>query len=265
LKVGIQKSSIQWTGEVFLHEDRLIEPLHWKKPSLVFVNSMSDLFHENIPFEFIIKLFCTIEKSSHTFQILTKRQDRMLEFFTSTEDKEDQIGFDWPLPNVWIGVSCEDQKTANERIPVLLEIPAEVRFVSLEPLLGSIDLSEFIQTYTCYGCGYRGNNCDHSEDNEDNEITCPECGTEAGEGFGEAENDPQYTGIDWVIIGAESGCAARPMELDWARSILDQCKNADVPFFMKQLCNENGRKIPFEQWPGDLKIREYPLGNRIAG
>jgi protein gp37 len=120
------------------HPDRLEHPLRWKKASMVFVNSMSDLFHEEVPFSFIYDVFIIMQKAHwHTFQVLTKRAQRMLEFFVYAQFKE-------PIPNVWVGVSVEDQKAADERIPVLLKIPAAKRFLSCEPLIGEVDLYRFI-------------------------------------------------------------------------------------------------------------------------
>ena len=123
--------------DVVLHYDRLDRPLHWKRPQRIFVNSMSDLFHEAVPFEFICKVIAVaIQSPRHTFQILTKRPDRMLEWSRRHERERHS----WPAPNVQLGVSCEDQATADERIRLLLQTPAVVRFVSAEPLLGPIDL-----------------------------------------------------------------------------------------------------------------------------
>ena len=121
-------------SEIVLHPSRLNAPLHWRKPRRVFVNSMSDLFHEDIPSAFILDVFSVMnEAKQHTFQVLTKRAGRMLEWVSRYQEH--------PAPNIWLGVSCEDQPRAAERIPFLVRIPAVVRFVSLEPLLGPIDLS----------------------------------------------------------------------------------------------------------------------------
>jgi len=175
------------------HPERLDQPLHWKRKRMVFVNSMSDLFHEDVSFEFIDEVFAIMAMcQQHTFQILTKRPERMREYTTS----ERIINVKWPLPNVWLGVSIEDQQTADERIPLLLQTPAAVRFVSAEPLLGLVDL--------CYSA------------------------------FNGADSLQTMRGIDWVIVGGESGPKARPMNPQWARDLRDQCKAAGVPFFFKQ-------------------------------
>lgn len=186
-----------WTGKIKLFEDRLTQPLHWRKARKVFVNSRSDLFHEDVPFEFIEQIFNVMNKSrQHIFQILTKRPERMLEYFKWYMSKHKAIFTLWkdviaPLKHVWLGVSVEDQQTADERIPLLLQTPAAVRWISAEPLLGEILLPNWI---------------------EDKELGL----------------------LDWVVVGGESGPKARPMHPDWVRSIRDQCKAAGVPFFFKQ-------------------------------
>lgn len=197
-----------WTAQnaaenVVLHPERLDQPLHWRQPRMVFVNSMSDLFHELVPFEFIGKVFYVMSKASkHTFQVLTKRPERMLEFYAwmQASSTSHEIYREGDFPNVWLGVSCEDQRTANERIPLLLETPAAVRFLSCEPLLGEINLGLYGTVPKTVSPQYR--------------LT--------------------YQMLDWVIAGGESGPNFRKMDLDWARSLRDQCVNANVPFFYKQ-------------------------------
>jgi protein gp37 len=237
-------SGAHWTGKVRLIEEHVNDPLRWRKPAMIFVNSMSDLFHESLSDGAILRVFDVMRQCpQHTFQILTKRPARMLDWFkrwanTEGEPREPQLvrgpkeqrkahpsprgqmfaeyletlgttpppGCAWPtfdwiggmrwwpastftLPNVWLGVSVEDQKTADERIPLLMETLAAVRWISAEPLLGLIDL----------------------------------------------ESVPTMEGsIDWVVCGGESGPKARPIHPDWARSLRDQCVAADVPFFFKQ-------------------------------
>jgi len=196
-----------------LWPERLDQPLRWRKPRRVFVNSMSDLFHEDVPDSYIGSVFETMYNAPrHTFQVLTKRPGRMAEFVGGVRRKV--FGDWWPLPNVWLGTSVENQATADERIPHLLATPAAVRFLSCEPLLDPLQLAGWL---------------------------------------------PAGEGIDWVIVGGESGPRARPMELAWVRAIRDQCAAASVPFFMKQI-TERGRKVPFDEWPEDLKVREWPEG-----
>lgn len=175
--------------DVRVHPDRLDQPLHWKKPRRIFVNSMSDLFHEKVSREFLKSVMgITVDCGQHTFQILTKRPKRMRDFCMSVG------GFP---PNVWLGVSIENQQTADERIPILLQTPAAIRFVSYEPALGPVDISRSLHVET----------------------------------IGGVELEPW---INWVIAGGESGPRARPSHPDWFRSARDQCQEAGVPFFFKQ-------------------------------
>ncbi len=183
------KAGPQWTGEIRTVESALDEPYCWKQPQRVFVNSMSDLFHEGVPFEFISEVFTTMwQNTRHTFQILTKRPERMLEFYRwnyrSMDPREAEADWLGCGPNIWLGVSCEDQQRADERIPLLLQTPAAVRFISAEPLLGPISLVH---------------------------------------------------GVDWVIVGGESGPKARPCESAWIGRLVGQCVYADVPCFVKQV------------------------------
>jgi len=218
-----QGERVDWTGVVRCHEDLLEMPLSWRKPERVFVNSMADLFHDDVPEEFIFKVWKTmLESPRHTYMILTKRPQRMkvvvkkIETWLADTYPSRRTIAGVPLPNVWLGVSCEDQKMRIRRIPHLLNTPAAVRFVSLEPMLGGIDLWQYLG----------GNR---------NPI---------GEAYG-------GKGLDLVICGGESGPGARPMELEWARSVRDQCVAAGVPFFMKQIDKK-------QAIPDDLMIREYP-------
>jgi len=189
--------------DVQCHPERLSQPLHWKKPRRVFVNSMSDLFHESVRDDFIISVLMVIETAKqHTFQVLTKRPERMRDFFCG----ESGAGLNVPpIKNLWLGVSVENQETADERIPLLLQTPAAVRFVSAEPLLSPINM-----VWVSHGL-----------------------------------LDKRYYNIlDWVIVGGESGPSARPMNPDWARSIRDQCQAAGVPFFMKQMGGKGKKSMP---------------------
>ena len=255
------KAGPRWTGKLNLLEDRLEQPLRWRKPRRVFVNSMSDLFHEAIPFEFIAAVFAVMAVADqHVFQVLTKRPRRAIEWFrwlglNAAETGRlsgggslkmwkchvavlcaEQYGLElagcrvnWPLPNIWLGVSVEDQKTAAERIPLLLETPAAVRFISLEPMLGPVDLQ--LACPPCDGCNTSGN--------------VYECFPGTG-CLGR-----RFLWPDWVIVGGESGPNARPMDADWARYVRDQCAAARVPYFFKQMSKKSAI-------PADLRVREYP-------
>lgn len=194
-----------------LWPDRLKLPKLWTKPRRIFVNSMSDLFHEQIPLSFIQAVFMAMQKADHhTFQVLTKRPEGMRDLSPLLV---------WP-DHIWAGTSVENEDYLW-RVPVLLEVPAKTKFLSLEPLLGPIKgLHQYLD------------------------------------------------GIDWVIVGGESGPGARHMELEWVREIRDQCKDARVPFFMKQTGSSLSKAMSLKsrkgedmaEWPNDVQIREFPGG-----
>lgn len=259
--VSTVKGKAVWSGKVALAPERvLLEPLRRKTPTMWFVNSMGDLFHEDVSDEWIDRVFAVMALCpQHTFQVLTKRSGRMRAYFTAhrrvaplfekhttgptpvqriqalvcdfvrlgrfqpqgygpvyAEDlakARDRL-HPLPLPNVWLGVSAEDQRRADERIPDLLSTPAAMRFVSAEPLLGPINFDAVRVTAALgfFGSALRWHHRGHCH---------------------EQEGIP-YPTLDWVIVGGESGPNARPMHPDWVRSIRDQCKAADVPFFFKQ-------------------------------
>lgn len=306
-----------WTGRINLDEDSLTIPLGVRKPCRWFVNSMSDLFFGDeqdriacerggepfkaVPFEFIDRVFAVMALTpQHTYQVLTKRPERMREYlggerghrtkcvslamrgFVPNWDDGDVAGSDqgrkWPLPNVWLGTSTENQKTSDDRIPHLLATPAAVRFVSAEPLLGPVDLGPWVGPWTCGG--------------------------EAGVGVHDGKSGPgSYCGsicrdhgkprgpLDWIIVGGESGHGARPCEIEWVRSIVRQCQAAGTKVFVKQLganfvstfeewndgergegvIGDDRSKITWGRrdigsakggdpsfWPADLRIRETP-------
>lgn len=232
----------RWTGKVGLIESQLYLPLQWKKGRRIFVNSTSDLFHEALPDEAIDKVFAVMALCpQHTFQILTKRPERMRAYFLDPRrfdriwDELDPICF-WhgltegdivpinlPLPNVWLGTSVEDQDTADARIPHLLHTPAAMRFLSAEPLLGPIDLRRI--AYESY-----------------EEGAVAERWTNALAGTVETWQPGRRLGwvgvapakIGWVISGGESGPKARPTHPDWQRSLRDQCAATGMAFFFKQ-------------------------------
>lgn len=238
----------RWTGKVALDEKKLDLPLRWKKPRRIFVNSMSDLFHEGLPDKTIDQVFAVMALCpQHTFMVLTKRAQRMEHWFSrvtterminaiwATPSARSYLG-GWPLPNVWLGVSVENQATADERIPLLLRIPAAVRFVSVEPMLGPVDLHQFVLQ----------RNVEHRA-------------------------RPFTNSLDWVICGGESGPGARPMSAAWPRALRDQCVGAKVPFFLKQW-GEYGipsqmSESELENWDfePDNEDRPHRVGKRAAG
>ncbi|RWO23308.1 phage Gp37/Gp68 family protein [Mesorhizobium sp.] len=221
--------------DIFLDEEMLTAPLRWKKPRMIFVCSMTDLFADFVPDEWIDRVFAVMALApQHSFQVLTKRAKRMREYFSGCDDSKEWVGDNWltswhrrdpvrkaigeiaraanymvelgkvrvlPLPNVWLGVSAERQQEADERIPELLATPAAVRFVSAEPLLGPIDFGKIIRAATFAGTIYP---------------------------------DGKTHPIGWMIAGGESGPGARPMHPDWVRQIRDDFVSAGVPFFFKQ-------------------------------
>ena len=262
--------------DVACHPERLDQPLRWTKPRRIFVNAMADLFHESVPDAFIDQVFAVMALApQHTFQVLTKRAERMRGWFAPGYDnREHAVGHamreiaasrggddaglpEWPLANVWLGVSAEDQETAETRIPVLLETPAAVRWVSLEPLLGPVDLSSWLNPdATCEQC----------------DTNCPDCPHHKAVVIDNPKDPgfPKTQTLSWVVCGGESGPRARVFRAEWAREILQQCRAADVPFFMKQMgaAFNDGRftvklrhraGADMGEWPEDLRVREYPL------
>lgn len=216
--------------DVVLRPDKMNLPLRWKRPRKIFVNSMSDLFHKDVPDEYIARAFAVMALTpQHTFQALTKRHGRMRSWLNNDRMRlkvyneahalaHDLPGFPdasvpWPLPNLWLGVSVEDQNRAEMRIPALLDTPAAVRWLSCEPLLGPVDI-------------FRNTNLD------------------------------RHPGLDWVVVGGESGPRCRPMDVRWARFLRDECTGAGIPFFFKQWGGRtpkaNGRELDGRTWD------EYP-------
>lgn len=298
---GSNKREARWTGRVAFAEHLLDQPLRWRAPRRIFVNSMSDLFHESVPDEWIDRIFAVMALCpQHTFQILTKRPARMRNYFSETwqvaaqpaqtnlgveipaqqatiEDRWHQIEsaidsltldnrlfnqdrfwtsegqligrIAWPhepLPNVWLGVSVEDQVTADTRIPILLQTPAAKRFISAEPLLGLIDLVSVLALPPPRGTFFTAaaklcsdSACRRPGRHYPREFNCRWGKEPMG-----------LPGLDWVIVGGESGPGARPMHPDWAVTLRDQCAAAGTPFFFKQ----------WGEWlPGSYRLEEDGL------
>lgn len=286
----IRRGKVDWTGTTRFVPDMLDAPLRWRKPARVFVNSMSDLFHESLPNEQIAAVFGVMAAAPrHTFIVVTKRPKRMREWFewfergrgrqdtadvaltaalgvqalneyvtrNDTDLDGDGGAWDeliedppaWPLPNVWILTSVEDQTTADVRIPYLQQTPAAVRGISFEPMLGPVDLAPWLQ-YSCAICREAG-----VED-----VT--RCGAR----------------LDWVILGGESGAGARECDTEWIRAVVEQCRAAGVPCFVKQLGARPITSGPWQlvgggypavplrsrkggdpdEWPEYLRVRQWP-------
>ena len=264
----ILQSGPRWTGDVELIESQLLLPLKWKKPRKIFVNSMSDLFHEALTDEAIDRVFAVMALCpQHVFQCLTKRPERMLQYINGRQwgrmcDIARQIpggshshNPKYPLENVWMGVSVENQATADARIPLLLQTPAAVHWISLEPQLERVGLARYLRPVDGSG--------------------------------------PKFLG--WVVQGGESGPGARPFDIQWARNTIDQCREADVACFVKQLgakpywplvnglgqwadhvrfSRDTSREAPYHwdeihlndrkgsdpaEWPEDLRVQQFPL------
>lgn len=255
------KDHVVWNGKIARAPDYIFtQPLRWKRVRKIFVNSMGDLFHESIPDEWIDRVFAVMALCpQHTFQVLTKRAQRMRDYCSKWNKQADLphvgLGYsgsfimaDWPLPNVWLGVSAERQKEANERIPHLLATPAAVRFISAEPLLDRVSLRWAKWDNWKDATGRRRTTVDHLD------------GARM---------------LDWVIVGGESGPRARPFHLKWADEIVSECAEANVPCFVKQFganvvgphangVNEttyrfkNSKGGDWNEWPERLRVRQFP-------
>lgn len=247
---GVKGHAYEQGFDLRLVPEKLDEPLTWKKPRRVFVNSMSDLFQDGVSETFILRAFTVMEKCpQHTFQILTKRAERMRDVVSWVGRKFVDNGDPWPMPNVWLGVSVENQHFADERIPLLLQTEAAIRFISAEPLLGPVNLRSVGTT------------------------TCPDCRDALGV-YAHGKPAPR---LDWVIVGGESGNQARPFDIAWARSIIKQCADAEVACFVKQIgakpyTFDDMRAFPSgdkkggdpAEWPADLRVRQFPVVGHVA-
>lgn len=280
--------------DVALRPEKLDQPLRWKRPRRIFVNSMADLFHEAVPDEYIARVFAVMAMAKqHTFLILTKRHARMRSFLQddclcgkghvpgihlrsamdwagtrhSPTYVPGVVGGDvyhhreWPLPNVWVGVSAEDQKWADIRIPALLDTPAAVRFVSAEPLLGPLDLLEGGSREPTRKRGLWA--IPDPPEYDGGEPVCQDHG---------AVRCDRCTFLDWVIVGGESGHGARRMDPAWATALVEQCRMSEVPVFVKQVGSVLGRELgagpkggDWDAWPEGIGVRQFPHVPEMTG
>lgn len=261
--------------EIQFMPQRFEMPLRWKKPRFIFVNSMSDTFHEDVPFEFIDKAMAVIALCPrHTFQVLTKRPERMAEYFAQERDWALHLGnvayemfgdedadcfvtnsingllgesdgvkrnVGWPMKNLWLGTSVENQQEADRRIPHLLDTPAAIRFLSCEPLLGPVELSNLSGWETRAAVKWLGK---------------------------PTLTPPGGNGIHWIIAGGESGKEARPLHPDWVRGLRNQCKAAGAKFFFKQFGEYSPvdeRLKPGQTWPKTSTIVPFDGIPRTMG
>jgi protein gp37 len=243
--------------DITLRPERLEQPRHWKRPRRIFVNSMSDVFHEAVPDDFILQMFAIMAVTPHhQYQVLTKRHARMRSLLNRPQFADDLWALVWqldgglawrrcywPLRNVWLGISAEDQHWADIRIPALLQTPAAMRFISAEPLLGPVGLrpGEWI----------------------------PPIGGGPRVSLAQPWETPGPS-LDWVIVGGESGPGARRMTEGWARFLVEQCQDTGTAIFVKQLGSVLGRKLgagpkggDWDAWPEDLRVREFPAAAEV--
>lgn len=235
-----------WTGNIGVDPDEFLKPFTWKKPRRIFVCDMGDVFYIHVPFDLIDKLMSVIALlPQHTFLILTKRPGIMKKYFDTDKEKlierwadqtyelgvsdnkddtdapacwvNNRLDTEWPMKNLWLGVTCENQNMANYRIPILLHTPASKRFVSYEPALGPID---FTRITTLEFCGTKVYHSLH--------------GMSYFQDIDDSSSDTPCNKLDWIIMGAESGPKRREMNIEWAETVKNQCERHNIPFFFKQ-------------------------------
>lgn len=228
-------------SEVQLLPDRLEQPYGWGKPRAVFVDSMGDIFHEDVSELYLRRIFATMAATPrHIYMVLTKRPERMAEFVpTLARPGADHISVtdrngrsqraEWPLPNVWLGFSAEDQDSFEERWRAAAQTPAAVLWCSAEPLLGPIDFHDAYIHHRVDGI--------------------------LGQRVDRPAREAWARGLDWVVVGGESGPRYRDMDPAWARHILEQCQRASVPVFMKQVSGARSG----QHFEGDLDVRQWPI------
>ena len=257
---GLVGADGAWTGRVNLRPDQLDYAYRWQRPRAIFVAAQGDLFYSGVPDTFIASVFAAAAHNPrHTFMILTKRPGRARSLLTRDRDpfqgmvrdayatertvrrlvgSPDPDALPWPLPNVWLGTSVEDQERAALRVPLLTATPAALRFLSCEPLLAPVDLAATgVNPFWCLGHGRPARECPNDK----------HLGRDGG--------------IRWVIVGGESGPKARPMHPEWVRGIRDDCAAAGVPFFFKQW----GAWAPLKQLPGTVTVAPSTGSTVVAG
>jgi len=228
--------------------EELASPLRLRKPARIGVQFMGDLFHESMPDKFIFSVFSVMAAASnHIFIVLTKRPERMKKIIEELEKNAHGVAGPIPCKNVWLGVSVEDQRTADERIPILLQTPAAVRFVSYEPALGPVDF-EKIKIGNHYPQGQR-------EDWRES-VLKDHC-------FMVDEGQWDLPSLDWIVMGGETGPGARPIHPDWARSVRDQCKTAALAFYFKSW--GEWRQVPTDTWGNYERVGSARSGRLIDG
>lgn len=249
---------LNWTGKIECFNDAIEIPLERKKPATYFVDSKADLFHKEVSIGFLTHVFDTIKQSpQHTFLIFTKRPEQALKMMWCRHDEGWRYFGEGDFhPNIQLYLSISTQAEADEKIPILLKIPAAVRGLSIEPMLEGIDIKKYLWVrQKCVGekgCGFTGASYEFDNPNKKSASRCPQCG----------KNHTYLVtdSIDSVIVGGESGKGARPMHPDWPRSIRDQCVAAGVPFYFKQW--GKFRHINAPEFGG---MNFEPVGKKKAG
>lgn len=266
---------LPWTARnaehnVTLLPERLGEPLRWRKPRIIFVCSMSDLFHDLVPADYIARVFDTMAHCpQHVFQVLTKRPERARALLTAWENADRVLSWPdrtWPLPNVWMGTSIENRKWVG-RADDLRATPAAVRFLSCEPLVGPAVKARATTPDTPRverpaGGGTTCRDCGRHMDTWQWQCAYADCSRDRWPDGGRGP-ELDLTGIDWMIVGGESGHGHRPLDLQWVRDLRDASVDSGTAFFVKQTGGHRpGTKL--EDLPEDLRIRELPTAARLA-
>ncbi len=296
---------LRWTGKIKLWPEHLEQALKRKAPTTYFVNSRSDLFHPDVPFDIfwpakiLTKAFAIMLLSQqHKFLLLTKRIDRALKIFSEicpdgrpvirqkissylweknqyrivpTKEGLNELqvktltefdeGILWPLPNVYLGATICNQQEADEKIPTLLQIPAAKRWLSIEPMLGPMDIKKYVWLrQKCIGhkgCGFTGASYEFSNAKKEGAYKCPQCGKNHSYLITDS--------IDWVVIGCESGPNRRPCKIEWMIDLVNQCKAAGVRVYVKQVSINGIASKKMSEWPKEIQVREEIIAAPSVG